>query len=146
MSPSIQQSELDALLALYGPQVEDIVSRSDGLSARALLDQLTPVVGDLAVDILARESAVISRLSKAKAKTHLNRAQVAVLERILPENIPAGEEHGHHGIFENLPLGEAWALLRIKGFRRRMRAAILGRMREESARMIQKCGGAGHRC
>ena len=139
---SIQQSELDALLARYAPKVEEIVKESVGLSGRVLLDLLTPVVGDLAVDILAREAPVITGFSKTKAKAHLNRAQVAVCDLILPES-RAGREGEKHGIFENLPLGEAWAILGISGFRRRVRAAILGRLREKAERMLEECARKG---
>jgi hypothetical protein len=57
---------------------------------------------------------------------------------ILPES-RAGRDGEKHGIFENLPLGEAGALLGIAGFRRRVRASILGRMREEAERMLEEC-------
>ena len=135
---TIRQSELDALLALYNPRLNAIVSESAGLSARALLDRVTPMMADLAVDILARETSVIAGMSKTKAKTHLNRAQVLILGLILPEKVLAGREAEPHGIFEHLPLGEAWGLLRLRVFRRRLRAALLARLRKETKRMLQE--------
>ena len=136
---TIHQSELDALLALYNPRLNAIVSESAGLSARALLDRVTPMMADLAVDILARETSVITGMSKTQGKTHLNRAQEAVVDLILPEKIPVGREADHHGVFENLALGEAWGLLRLRVFRRRLRAALLARLRKETKRMLQEC-------
>jgi hypothetical protein len=145
MSPNIRQSELEALLAQYHPRVQAIVSKSAGLSARILLDRVSPVMTDLAVDILARETPVISGMSKTKAKAHRNRSQIAVLDLILPGKIPAGRDADHHGIFENLPLGEAWGLLRLSGYRRRLRAALLASLREETKRMLEECAREGRR-
>jgi len=82
------------------------------------------MIADLAVDLLARETSVITGMSKTKAKTHLNRAQEAVVDLILPEKIPGGREADHHGVFENLALGEAWGLLRLSSYRRRLRGAL----------------------
>ena len=143
---SIRQPEVEALLTHYIRRVRAIVSESVGVSARMFLDRITPVMADLAVDILAREAPVISGVSKTKAKVHLNRAQTAVLDMILPEKVPAGRDADHHGIFENLPLGEAWGLLRLSGHRSRLRKALLARLREETKRMLQECARDVRRC
>jgi hypothetical protein len=143
---SIHQSEREALLALYNPRVEAIVTNSAGLSARILLDRITPMVADLAVDILAREYPVVASLSKTKAKAHLNRAQLAVVDLILPEKTPAGQEGDRHGIFENLSLGDAWGLIRVPSYRRRLRATLLAGLREKMKRMMQECASEGHCC
>jgi hypothetical protein len=135
---SVRDSEIEALLTFYRPRVQAIVNESAGGSARVLLDRITALMADLAADTLAREAPAIADLSKTKAKRHLRCAQLAVLELILPEKIPAGQEEQPQGILEDLPLGESWGLLRLPGYRRRVRAALLARLRKEADRMLRE--------
>jgi hypothetical protein len=133
--------EIDAILRHYDLPLRTALEEGPvGLSPRATLDRLIPVMSNLAADLFAREEPVVAQMSKTKARSHLNQAEEAVLQLILPTVI-AGQESGRHGIFENLPLGEAWGLLRFPSFRRRLRRALLERMRDENARMIMECAG-----